>query len=78
MDTRTSRNIDKLKVSAKAACMILCLPRFQEDLHDVQQIFRSNIEEILGRGERLESVCCVSRCAEFHSVQRENLRTHCP
>lgn len=31
-------------------------PRAQEDLHDVQQIFRSNIEEILGRGERLESV----------------------
>eukprot|EP00667_Euglena_gracilis_P021191 EG_transcript_23133 len=40
MDTRTSRNIDKLK----------------EDLHDVQQIFRSNIEEILGRGERLETL----------------------
>eukprot|EP00997_Jenningsia_sp_PLL12_P006863 NODE_3442_length_774_cov_48.067586_g2877_i0.p1 GENE.NODE_3442_length_774_cov_48.067586_g2877_i0~~NODE_3442_length_774_cov_48.067586_g2877_i0.p1 ORF type:complete len:156 (-),score=45.04 NODE_3442_length_774_cov_48.067586_g2877_i0:307-741(-) len=40
LDTRTSRNIDRLK----------------DDLHDVQQIFRSNLEEILGRGEKLETL----------------------
>eukprot|EP01004_Peranema_trichophorum_P008121 NODE_6881_length_832_cov_78.338505_g6281_i0.p1 GENE.NODE_6881_length_832_cov_78.338505_g6281_i0~~NODE_6881_length_832_cov_78.338505_g6281_i0.p1 ORF type:complete len:233 (-),score=11.45 NODE_6881_length_832_cov_78.338505_g6281_i0:132-773(-) len=32
------------------------IDRLKEEIHDVQQIFRSNIEEILGRGERLDTL----------------------
>eukprot|EP00906_Rhabdomonas_costata_P021681 RCo031449 len=40
MDSRNSRNLDRLK----------------EDLHEVHQIFRSNIDEILARGDKLETM----------------------
>eukprot|EP00993_Chasmostoma_nieuportense_P003553 NODE_4262_length_817_cov_12.875362_g4104_i0.p1 GENE.NODE_4262_length_817_cov_12.875362_g4104_i0~~NODE_4262_length_817_cov_12.875362_g4104_i0.p1 ORF type:complete len:231 (-),score=63.07 NODE_4262_length_817_cov_12.875362_g4104_i0:123-761(-) len=60
MDTRTSRNIDKLK----------------EDLHDVHQIFRSNIEEILGRGEKLETLSEHSSALRDVSKQYRSKAVH--
>jgi len=45
VDTRTQRNLNKLN----------------EELHDVQKIMTQNIQDVLGRGERLESVADKSR-----------------
>ena len=44
VDTRTQRNLNKLN----------------EDLHDVQKIMTQNIQDVLGRGERLDSVAAKS------------------
>ena len=44
IDTRTQRNLNKLN----------------EDLHDVQKIMTQNIQDVLGRGERLDSVAAKS------------------
>lgn len=41
VDTRAQRNVNKLN----------------EDLADVQKIMMTNIQEVLGRGERLDSAC---------------------
>merc|ERR1719421_2088200 len=44
VDTRTQRNLNKLN----------------EELHDVQKIMTQNIQDVLGRGERLESAAAKS------------------
>eukprot|EP00824_Muranothrix_gubernata_P020225 TRINITY_DN4048_c0_g1_i1.p2 TRINITY_DN4048_c0_g1~~TRINITY_DN4048_c0_g1_i1.p2 ORF type:complete len:216 (+),score=33.15 TRINITY_DN4048_c0_g1_i1:110-757(+) len=44
MDTRTQRNIEKLS----------------KDLQDVQKVMTKNIEDVLNRGERLETVSALS------------------
>ena len=44
VDTRTQRNLNKLN----------------EDLHDVQRIMTQNIQDVLGRGERLDTVMAKS------------------
>jgi len=45
IDTRTQRNLNKLN----------------EDLQDVQKIMTQNIQDVLGRGERLDSVVAKSQ-----------------
>ena len=44
VDTRTQRNLNKLN----------------DDLNDVQDIMKQNIQDVLGRGERLDSVMAKS------------------
>ena len=47
LDTRANRNLDKLNT----------------ELQDVQRIMTQNIQDVLGRGERLESMCSLLRVA---------------